>query len=775
MPFRPYSGEVKRGDPPPVMFSPDELAQNQQDDASPRNIPDITNEIRQAKTPMARKVLLDEYNRVKFAQGVTPAATQPASESAPPPPQVRLRPYTGAVINEPKQAAIEPPNALVRLGAGFNDLYEGGKQIVNEVTGNDQALAEQRARVADNEAIYQRGRGPDAGIDYMRGLGQALPAMAIPGAAATLPGVMGLGAVGGAVTGGLKYKQDGESRGYNALTDAVGGAVGGAVGQAVGKYAVAPLARRAGDLLRREPARPSGLEPVIDNAATPRSAIRAPVDMGEGLPNVFRGKGSIDPEIKKYVDAGVMTAEQAQRMQHFKDIGVNPSVGQVTREFPQQQFERSMQGNNEMGAPVREGMDMANRAMTGSVQDFGAKLGAKAQSDYARGDSVINTLTKRFEESHAAVGDLYSVVRAKHGDKFGLTPESMVKVLQDEAPNYPAIKAAYETAVNHLQKTRSVGQGSKLFQTPLVDKLGNLLETDKTIPGLTINQAESLRSTFGELASQSGNNLTAQRFYLKMQGALDDDVSKGAGIDAFKQARAESRKYYQELENPYVKRVMDEKIAPEHLADRYIKGGTVNELSGLKKVLISGTKDQINRGTEAWNNLRASVADDLLQSATKNGYPNSLGDQVFSGQAFKKAMDAYPPEKLKVLFSPQELAELNKIKYVSDARIPIGGTINPSGSGNAIINHLETTGLNVMPSGTFRFLHGLYKIGKDASAKSKMQDEAIMAMNPGKYFDSKIAAKKAMPIPSNGLLNPFEVVPRAYGGYGGLLLNDSRE
>lgn len=175
-----------------------------------------------------------------------PQATEgPWSRYAPSPPP------------EPRNA----PGVLERVATGAGDIVQGGAQmlvnalpegVVNtvnraaEAVGIPGATAEQiNAQTAQRERDYQARRGPDAGFDWARMLGNVAAgvplAVAMPGAG-TLAGSVVSGATQGAALSALQPVAEGDywtEKGTQAMTGGALGAVAGPAGYALGR-AIAP-------------------------------------------------------------------------------------------------------------------------------------------------------------------------------------------------------------------------------------------------------------------------------------------------------------------------------------------------------------------------------------------------------------------------------------------------------------------------------------------------------------------------------------------------------
>jgi hypothetical protein len=142
----------------------------------------------------------------------------------------------------------EKPGLLVRVGRGFMDVLQGIKQAeLGATSDNDstnisaskfgldpitkgtpkQTVQQYTQQVNDEISQYEKGRGPDAGMDVARMVGQsaATAPLGLPRAGASLASNVVRGALSGGAAAGANFDETGEGRGTNA---ALGAATGGA-------------------------------------------------------------------------------------------------------------------------------------------------------------------------------------------------------------------------------------------------------------------------------------------------------------------------------------------------------------------------------------------------------------------------------------------------------------------------------------------------------------------------------------------------------------------
>lgn len=120
---------------------------------------------------------------------------------------------------------------MIAAGRTTDKMVAGTRQLYNKAVGDEATLSKIAAEQAENDRLYKplREARPVA-----TGLGEALPALALPAGGATAAGFVGRSALAGAAPGLLSYGSAGERLGAGAL-GAVGGALGGGVGLGVGR------------------------------------------------------------------------------------------------------------------------------------------------------------------------------------------------------------------------------------------------------------------------------------------------------------------------------------------------------------------------------------------------------------------------------------------------------------------------------------------------------------------------------------------------------------
>jgi hypothetical protein len=581
-----------------------------------------------------------------------------------------LKDYASQIMGDAATPAAKKPfqppapTALERFGRGFADYTQGVEQIARMVTGNDPKgfNAEKTAELD----LYERGRGPAAGVDWMRIAGNAAvtaPLMALPGATSSSMLARGAsGAVGGAVGSGLQFVPDGGSRTLNTM---LGAGLGGVVG------AVAPpLIDKLGKAIRFGWEKIAGRN--ISDAAT-SAVTQAAQQAGVAVPELQSSGifASLAAEVDDAMRQGTQfTPNQLQRLVEMRAVGANPMKANITRTPEDWTTMENMRGMAKIAAPINNRVVENSRALVEYTEGLRSGTGGRAASPYEAGRSVLEAVETKSKEMQDAVGALYEGIRKSVGDKVGLQPQRMLSVLDDISDD-----AAADPLVSSVNR--------RMTRLGLIDKDGQ-----PTGKALDVRTAEELRKWIGNLSDK--NEPAIKRLKAMVVDALDDDVIETAGDDAFKAARNAARQRFAEFEQGVLGKAAKGDLAPDDFVKRHILGAKVDDLKAMKKTLTVGTPEQVARGTQAWNDARGWAITDIMMKATGATSPEDVVGKQFSGQRFKKALDGLGLEKMAILFTPDEMNRLRTLQKASEyltTQVP-GSAPNYSRTGAAITERL---------------------------------------------------------------------------------------
>lgn len=403
-----------------------------------------------------------------------------------------------------------------------------------------------------------------------------------------------------------------------------------------------------------------GLAP---NAGAPMAAAAPAATEGRSaLARMAQGnKGATMDEA-----ASVLTPEQLERAAVLKEVGIEkPTAAMISRDPRLWQFERNTAKLPGVGDELMQRYTDSNLAIQNALTTLGKGTGGKASTAYEAGESVVDAVTAKNKEMQSEVGKLYGKVREEVGDKVGFAPNRIVTALDEASDN-----AYADNLVNSMMR--------KMRRYGVIDGEG------KAVPEATlnINQAEELRKFANSL---KGDHQT-DRIVSNVIDALDDDVIETAGNDAFKVARDAARDRFREFESKILGGVADGKVVADDVLRKTVFGGKVKDVEALRNSLMSGSEDQVMRGTQAWSDLKLQALNTITANATDAG-------GALSGARLTKEMDKIGKERLEILFDPEELMKLKTIQKAAEyttVQVP-GAAVNHSNTASALSSILESS------------------------------------------------------------------------------------
>lgn len=697
--------------------------------------------------------------------GDTAAATRLAAEI------LRVRSASaGPDQNDPLvQSARESatPGALSRVGRGFVDVGQGVKQFIKKVSGAEDADAYSR-EIAEEHELYEggrkagapkklsdlvTGRDADPGFDWWR-LGGNVAATAPLGAfrfAANAPSFLRYGAITGqgAAAGAAQpvLEDQGDFAAQKAIQTSVGAAVAPVAGAVVEKGAqfitnrvVRPvkgfiessLARARGAADENAVLRPDG--------TLTEKGIAALKNLGLAVDDLTDDvRARLQTLAEDATKTKAMTPEQQIRAAMFREVtGEEATLGQVTRDFAQQQTEGELKKLNSIGGPLRARLAKQNRGLLDAVEGVRAGTGAAAPDEYAAGQAVSTSVRAADKEAREAVSMLYRQIGEEKGAQFKIKPQGLLDRLDEVSDNAEAD-----------QIVASVTRKLKRFG--LMNDNGQL----RRGASLNAGQAEELRKFVGGLSSDSPSK---KRMLSMLVDSLDDDVKAAAGEDVYEIARQVARTRFEDLRIPAVRAIVDGDVAPEQIFDKFVRRGSIDDLKALKGYMsretdvaipASGGKDVVKRDPHnlgaAWNEVRGQALVHMLDQATRQSARNELDDVLFSGAMFRKALKDVGDEKLGVLFTPEEIAKLEKVAKVAEWRIPIADALNTSNTSSAMWNMVDRI-LSYLPGRAGMVARGAGRAARIGAEEIEAETAAKAAMVPAETLAKRAeeeARKKA--------------------------------
>lgn len=560
-----------------------------------------------------------------------------------------------------KQSALD--NLLAGVGGGMTSLYLGGKQMLGKATPEE--IAEHKQAMAGLRSTTSGTIG-----DITGQIAAAVPAAFIPGAN-TYAGSAAIGAGMGA----LQPVDEQESRATNMVVGGLGGVAGKYIGDAIGGLISKVTARNHAPMAARSTIEAELKSQGIDFSKLSKETQESLLnDVTESL----KGGGKLDPEaLARKVD--------------FELTGVKPTQGQLTRDPMQYQFEQNTRGIVGSGESLSQRFNEQNKDLIDAVNRTRAATGGTGADRFGAGESAINTLKSADAARKSNVGNLYDTARNAAGIDTRLNNGRFAQSLNDSLDQQmlgDALPAGIRKAINRI------ATGEMPF---------------------TVQKAEQIRQAINSQMPQipDRSSVAMRMVNDALQGEIDDLGSTlgGQAGEAFKAARAAAAQRFTELDkSPALKAAVDG-FEPDDFVNKFVIRAKPGDLMALRA--------NVEGKPELWNELRGQVID-FIKSKAVSGQSDEFAK--FSQSGYKRALNSLGDARLKILFNPDEIAELNRIHRVA-ASIqvqPVGSAVNNSNTSQAAANLL--TRLSNVPY--------LKEMAINPIVNYRMQGKIDTALNP---------------------------------------------
>jgi hypothetical protein len=653
--------------------------------------------------PIARVQLPDgRVARLEVPEGTTPQ-------------QVESFVFNG--MKAPQKAAPtatpEEPTRIERLGRGFMDVAQGVKQaglmVKDLVTGGNDADAYTKEK-SDELALYEQGRGKDAGIDWMRIGGNVLataPVALIPGGAAASMGVRAAsGAAQGAVASGAMFTPEGESK---LAQTTIGALVGGAV--PVAAQGVKAAGRRVLDLVR-------GPQAIPANQVVQELTVKLQqqgIDFGK---LTQQARDSLLDDAQKALSAGgtlddAMLANKAL----IESVGAKPTKASITRAPRDWQTEKNLRGIQGVGDDIVRREQSNASALIDYTQRIRSGTGGKASTALEAGESAINAIKVQDKAKENAVGELYSAFRDS-GLKDELVPETKLTETLTRIIDEVGLDNVPPSVQSRLKDFGFLG-GNRTRQ-------------------LTVQEAD----TFNRLlnANNPGHGAASKTIGM-IKGALNESLieTPGGGEKLLRAREAAAQRFAEQRAGKGIAAAVED-VAPDRFVKKFVLDADVRDVRAMVAEL-----NKSPLGKQAIADVKGNILGDLLMKSTGATNLDDVAGKPFSGVKFGKALDAIQPEKLHQIFSPAEVESLRTLQRASKLlteEVPFSD-VNHSKTTAALANLLQKIGNTPLLGQIVSPIIGVAKVGsdwvKDANARKQVA-EALLASA------GKAGVKPALPV-----------------------------
>jgi hypothetical protein len=216
------------------------------------------------------------------------------------------------------------------------------------------------------------------------------------------------------------------------------------------------------------------------------------------------------------------------------------------------------------------------------------------------------------------------------------------------------------------------------------------------------------------------------------QALLEVEPSGQQGVEALKTARAAAAQRFAEADaSKGISAAVDD-VHPDQFVQKFIVKAPVKDL-GATLAELKKTPD----GLQAVKDAKGHILDSLLLKATGATNVDDVAGKAFSGVRFGKALDAIEPEKLHMLFTPDEIGQLRTLqkasKYLTE-EVPFSD-VNHSKTTAALANLMLKIGNTPVLGHLVSPIVGTLKLGADWLKDSKARQAVAEALAGGVTVD----------------------------------------
>lgn len=526
-------------------------------------------------------------------------------------------------------------------------------------------------------------------------VGQAAPFL-IPGSAVGAIGSTGLRTAAsaglGALEGGIISSGTGGESEEIAQSAGLGGVIAGGI------EAVSPMLGRVvrkawGRLTGSAPS--AGVVKLVDENGQPSKELLDSLSE-EGLK-----WDDLTLEFKDMIAKAPLGSDpvQAARLASFKEVGADPTKGQLTRDFDQLKREQQLlvSGAESAGDEFRDFQLRQSQGITEYLNDLvqGQGLSPSVGSDIK--DALTGRRSTLKKERRNAYNKLAE--QAENIGQAAISPNAIISGL----PDARTMRSISRAAPQHFNALSDWLVEFGLRDMPAEELAMKGIEPEV----LSLSNFEEFRKGLNRIsnADQTG---TIENLIGPLKKALDDEVDMAAEIFAGSGGSISETAKEARRTNIALREEFDDAKITAKLIDSVKRGSTQpkieasqaygrlmannSPIENLDRVIESLNKSGVD-GKKALQGMRAQAVMDLLDSAFRAGSRQVKGERVFSPTPFNKQFDKLKP-KLEKLFagSPDDWKRLQTAVRVSRDLVPPEGAV-PRGSAGVILDVAKKTGL----------------------------------------------------------------------------------
>lgn len=447
--------------------------------------------------------------------------------------------------------------------------------------------------------------------------------------------------------------------------------IAGAVGEALAPVgeAMLPLTPLMGGA---PAAMPSARAALPAAAAVTQEVIPEVVVAAKRLPGVAKVTETVAGPKQSMGAALTPQALQREVEAASLPVPIKLTKGQKTRAFEEQQFEREIVKDPDVGDPIRQRFAKQNAEVVQNLDAFIDETGAEAPDLRTIGIRVDEALRSRAARDKVKIRTLYKAADNAGETSQNVEMQGVVSFLNENIPETtvaPVLKVARDKAIQ-LGLAREAEDGTLI-----------------AMPG-TLKNGELWRRSVRKASGEDATNLEFARDLHRIYDAETADL----GGNLYKQARAARARFARDFEDiAIVSRLMktkrgsaDRAVALENVIDNTVLGPTsdVDSLRHLRKVL----QTQGDEGKQAWRELQGGLVSHIRDQITQSATKDMLGNTVVSADKFNKLIAQLDKSgKLDFIYGKKGAEQLRTLNEISrDIFTAPPGSVNTSGTVSGI-------------------------------------------------------------------------------------------
>jgi hypothetical protein len=410
-------------------------------------------------------------------------------------------------------------------------------------------------------------------------------------------------------------------------------------------------------------------------------------------------------------------------------VPVTLTKGAAQRDAAQLAFEKE-QMKGEFGAPLRNRAEENNLQILQNFDAFIDATGADAAfaGPSATGGSVVNALSSGYQAAKNKTRVAYTKAKNSPEAQAAVDTNTVVTIGKDDLEITDSLIGYINSKITGLQSSVVPDTARKLLiklGLADIDDAGNLIAKPTTVGKLE----EFRKELSGTAKVDDAVALREETILKKLVDAQTDPVSG----PLYKKARALRTQQANKYEDrAIVARLIknragmkDPQVAVDQVFQRSILNGSPEEITFLKRVLLTSGKD----GQQAFKELQAATAQHIRDQATSGVGTDSAGRRLVSPAQLNEIVSRLDKNgRLDVIFGKQEAGRIRDldevVKYVTT--VPPGTLINSSGTVGTLLAALAETGAvgvtTGLPVPVISGINQIIKWRKAGQTKAKIND-----------------------------------------------------